>query len=649
MYGGAPSVQVNPIPTPPSPWRDLLAAAHNVQLPIADSMLEADIVARLDDTPFMSVPSGITLPQLREIGYCALWAHDCLIDQAAWDSLTVQMQGELQAHIGFSAALAPVSATDGCIAVCKSWREATAQPIPTVQAVVTPPIPGAQLRGQSLATTTLAEGVVLPQRVAGDVAVGGDDAWWIDTSISMSSGSKLEWSGFAQNNILSPYHLGDASCMGSSAWEPVCTGVHGALAAAVSSGVGSSDTKERKADLQAKILSLKVTTQFADLLLSGKEAAELKVGRKTESATRRRITPSLSTYPWCQSFGVGEGMVAGNDAASLGRQLAVALRADGSASVSDLDEVVRQSRASKFRAIFDQFDVAWTSENAVGVLLALEAYKIAVRDTLTVSFNDALSAATTYPDSILLREVCAGRSQQLKLLHTVWDQLSGKSVFGGSLGVASTHPDRQLQFTMGAAKCLFDGARTSTSVAATMQATYEAGGSMFSVPSGVAVASRVHGAAPIATGCGSGGGSTTVSVARGGSAPTAAPPSTKTKRTRDVVIQVHMPVLADIIGTKIGLAGPLLPCWSCQKKGHSQGECPLAYGKLGIALPGWDLKGNKVSGEWNPNEPKRATYKAWVALFQDTTAFPSGQAEHSGVRSAPPLGHFQERADHART
>ena len=544
--------------------------------------------------------------------------------------------------------MAPVAARDGCIAVCKSWREATAQPVPMVQANVPPPIPGTQLRGQSLATTTLAGGIVLPQRVAGDVAIGGDDAWWIDTSISVSSGSKVELSGFAQNNILSPYHLGDASCMGSSAWEPVCTGVHGALAAAVASGVGSNDTKERQADLKAKILSLKVTTQLADLLLSGKEAAELKVGRKTESATRRRITPSLSTYPWCQSFGVGEGMVTGYDAASLGRQLAVALRADGSASVSDLDEIVRNTRASKFRAIFDHFDVAWTSENAVGVLSALEEYKIAVRDTLAVSFNDALNAATTYPDSILLREVCAGRGQQFKLLHTVWDQLSGKSVFGSSVGATSAQTERQLQFTMGGAKCLFDGARTSTSVAATMQATYEAAGSMFSSPSGAAVAGRVHGAAPIATSGGSGGGSTTVSVAGGGSASTPAPQSTKTKRTRGVVIQVHMPVSADIIGTKIGLVGPQLPCWSCQKRGHSQGECPLAYGKLGIALPGWDLKGNKVSSEWNPNEPKRATYKAWVALFQDTTAFPSGQAEHSGVRSAPPLGHFQERADHAR-
>ena len=73
---------------------------------------------------------------------------------------------------------------------------------------------------------------------------------------------------------------------------------------------------------------------------------------------------------------------------------------------SDMDEVIRQSRASKFRAIFDQFDGAWVEPNALGVFSALEAYKTAVRETPTASFNDALSAAATYPDSILLRK-CA--------------------------------------------------------------------------------------------------------------------------------------------------------------------------------------------------------------------------------------------------
>jgi len=55
MYGGAP--QAIQLPPSPSPWRDLFAAANNAQLPIADAMVEAEIVARLTATPFMAAPA----------------------------------------------------------------------------------------------------------------------------------------------------------------------------------------------------------------------------------------------------------------------------------------------------------------------------------------------------------------------------------------------------------------------------------------------------------------------------------------------------------------------------------------------------------------------------------------------------------------
>ena len=334
MHGGVSAV--NLLPTPPSPWRDLLAAAHNSQLPIADAPLEAKILARLAHTPFMAVPSGIALPQLKEIGYCAMWAHDYLIDQAAWDSLTGPLQGELRSHIGFAAALAPDSARDGCIAICNSWRKNATQARPTARPGGATSTPGPHVHPLLSTTSVVAGGIVLPQRVAGTVSVGGVAAWWIVPSTSTAGGSQVDWSDYAQNNIVSPYHLGEPSCMGASVWEPVCTGVHGALVAAVSARLVSMHLRRGQLICRASAgqdLSLKATTKLADLLISGKEAAELKSGRKNETSTRRRITPSLSTYPWCQSFGVGEGMVTGYDAESLGRQLAVALRADGSASV----------------------------------------------------------------------------------------------------------------------------------------------------------------------------------------------------------------------------------------------------------------------------------------------------------------------------
>ena len=55
-----------------------------------------------------------------------------------------------------------------------------------------------------------------------------------------------------------------------------------------------------------------------------------------------------------------------------------------------------------------------------------------------------------------------------------------------------------------------------------------------------------------------------------------------------------------------------------------------------------------MPAEWNGDEPKRANYKAWVTLFMDARVFPSGQAEVSGVRSAPILDYFMERARNAR-
>ena len=119
-------------------------------------------------------------------------------------------------------------------------------------------------------------------------------------------------------------------------------------------------------------------------------------------------------------------------------------------------------------------------------------------------------------------------------------------------------------------------------------------------------------------------------------------------RAGGITFQVHMPASSDVIGTKLGIAGPGQPCWSCRKPGHSAGECPLAYGKAGTTLPGWDKKGDKVPAEWSGDEPKRATYKAWVTLFLDARVFPSGQAEVSGVCSAPILDYFMERARNAR-
>jgi hypothetical protein len=91
--------------------------------------------------------------------------------------------------------------------------------------------------------------------------------------------------------------------MGYSAWEALFTRVHGALADMVASGLGTNNTRKQCLDL---ISSLKSTFAVAELLIDVKDATDLKQGRKQESLMQR-LTQSLATYPWCQTFSVWGG------------------------------------------------------------------------------------------------------------------------------------------------------------------------------------------------------------------------------------------------------------------------------------------------------------------------------------------------------
>ena len=197
-----------------------------------------------------------------------------------------------------------------CIAICSSWRgisiglhvvsgqqqgqtpvqsqgQMQAPPNPVI---VSPLVGVAHVRGT----------IVLPQRILAEAVIGGEDVWWVESAGGASSGSKVEWTGNAQNNVLTPFHLGDQAIMGSSVWEPLTTGVFGALRNALVSGVGKDDTPLRRTELQAILLAAKCTFVDAELLIDPSEATALKACRKQESATRRRLAPSLASYPWLQ-------------------------------------------------------------------------------------------------------------------------------------------------------------------------------------------------------------------------------------------------------------------------------------------------------------------------------------------------------------
>ena len=88
----------------------------------------------------------------------------------------------------------------------------------------------------------------------------------------------------------------------------------------------------------------------------------------------------------------------------------------------------------------------------------------------------------------------------------------------------------------------------------------------------------------------------------------------------------------------------------CNKAGHYKGECLEEYGKLGPnqALPVWDRNGDKIPACWNGDEPKRKTFGLWLTFFASRAVFPSGGAVGSGLRGAPDLAAFKERAANAR-
>ena len=634
----------------PTPWRDALVAWNYAQLGAADVLTDAEIGTRLSSTPFDAVQAGLGSAQLKEVGYCAIWAHEYLTDQVAWDSLSPILQTEIRGHLGVATAVAADWARTACIAICSAWRGISTGQLAARSSFQqqaqpqSPSLVGVTVGNPATNAAPIRRTVTLPQRILAEAVIGGEDAWWVEAVAGGAGGSKVEWSGHAQNNVLTPFHLGDPTVMGSSVWEPIATGRLGALKDAVASGVGSNDTPSRREDLQAILMAAKCTFVDAELLIGSTEATALKAGRKQETATRRLLAPSLSSYPWLQTLGVMESTKAGSDSLIMGRQIAVALRSEGVVSLNEIQGMVRQVRADKFQAIYAQFDAGWTALNPVVVISAMDAFKVLVKDRITVAFNAACTSASTFPDSLELREICAGRHQQLIQLPALWDQLSGKLQTSEASGGASD--DSDLAFRMGWIKSLFDGARASTSIAASMRATFvEIGGGFSSTPVASSAGSS-SGGQPAGSGGAAGTGT------RSAGAPAAAGSTGGTPRSkgtpRGMKVGVHLPASIDVVGDCIGIPGPTMPCWNCKQQGHSQGECPVAYGRLGHALPGWDKDGVKIPAAWHADEPKRATYKAWLSFFKNKRIFSSGQAERSGLRNAPTLDQFQERADNAR-
>jgi hypothetical protein len=113
-----------------------------------------------------------------------------------------------------------------------------------------------------------------------------------------------------------------------------------------------------------------------------------------------------------------------------------------------------------------------------------------------------------------------------------------------------------------------------------------------------------------------------------------------------VIFRRHIPCSGEIIGTTLGVNSAAPPCRKCNVGNHYHGECPVWWGNQGTALPGFDIHGQRIPGEWHgsSNEPLKKTIKAWVAFLEDLSNFNNAAPIPAGVAGAPDLGRFQARA-----
>ena len=276
-------------------------------------------------------------------------------------------------------------------------------------------------------------------------------------------------------------------------------------------------------------------------------------------------------------------------------------------------------------------------------------------------FNDARQLAINFPECVELREVYAGRQLQLERLHLVWLQLSSTAEDRGG---GPNEPEGESAWLAGCLGRFMDGVRAPTPGAHVHGAiTGRIGTFGVAGNGGAATQPRAPAAQPGGAAGGSGGGGTpapaagtghgtppTVRGAAGSGGTTGGGSGPGTRGAGGMTVGVHFPVSKQIVGAHIGIDGPTKNCWGCSKAGHYRGECPEEYGKLGMgkALPGFDRDGVKIPGAWNGDEPRKKTFVAWVAFLANRAVYPSGGAVASGLRGAPDLAAFQERAANAR-
>ena len=256
---------------------------------------------------------------------------------------------------------------------------------------------------------------------------------------------------------------------------------------------------------------------------------------------------------------------------------------------------------------------------------------------------DAKLKASRFPHSKLLSHIASRRTEQaleLKVFladvaHRVTEASKEKGTQAPSFATAAwidfmegwlTKSDKAL---VSAESLTLASAATGPSPSSS--GTYSPSSAGPGAHSTVAKAPRIDGASSSASGGSIGG--TPASTPMG-------PP--RTKLSRICVFQQHIPTSPEIVGDALGVSGAPF-CTRCKAGKHFFGECPLEWGRIGMALPGFADDGTRIDKSWCKNEPIKSVVTLWVKFLQDKTHFQGNDPVPAGVAGAPSLADFQAR------
>jgi len=640
-------IEANDVDADHSPWTELMQQLAHEDFELITGMSAAAARARLASTPFKDKAAGLAVGPMREMCMASLWCFAYATSQENLEELPGPLLQALFALFDMPATWSVVWKATGILGIMNEWRTKEGVLLPEEPSLPRPrPLPPSIPPSQPPipTTSTPTSGIMLPpppiDNMQTELASG---PWWMPPASAPAP--RPDTIGFAQHNILYPYCLGSPDVLGSSIWQDLVDGGTFALTQAVDGGVDSlaPDAAAQRSALYVALQLYLSMIQNAEVTASSEEQATLKELRKNENRNRRTAMSSIASVPWLQRLRMDTSQAL--DPCTFGRRLAVAMKVDNENFTSRLQTVSRNESMRMRTDLMSRFKTTFEEGELAQALLVLEAFKPYCHGVMREAFVEARELADRFPKSIHLREMCAGRHQQLSQLPIMWAQATTQF-----LAVGSAHENDEA-WLMGNWGLLIDGFLASTNATASVDAAIQRRGAAFG--GGWAVGGAPRGAVSVGGGVmmgrgaptGRASGSKGTVIRKGGTntvgASAALPATFGASRLR---VQEHSPVSRDIVGDEVGLEPPGTICWVCNKTGHYRGECSVEYGRLGRPLPGFDKNGNRKPGMWNDDTPKRATYALWVKFLQDPNNFPSGQAELPGLKGAPGIAEFQERA-----